>query len=135
MCSFFGFRDTAIDGVLSDDPINLCKLPVAMAASVDLVSLDCGPSQIMVDLTPGYIISAVVGFSFVQRDSFDDVEEDHGRVTSLIAQAFGFFEMRVIGVTSVDTGVADFLLSQRLFQRIHRREEFAGNSDLAAVVQ
>ena len=48
----------------------------------------------MVDLTPGYIVSAVVGFSFVQRDSFDDVKEDDVCVTSLIAQAFGFFEMR-----------------------------------------
>ena len=89
----------------------------------------------MVDLAPGYIISAVVGFSFVQRDSFDDVKEDDGRVTSLIAQAFGFFEMRVIGATSVYPRVADFLLSQHLFHRIHRREELAGNSDLAAVVQ
>ena len=106
-----------------------------MAASVDLVSLDGGPSQIMVDLTPGYIVSAVVGFSFVQRDSFDDVKEDDGRVTSLIAQAFGFFEMGVIGATSVYTGVADLLPSQHLFHRIHRREEFAGNGDLAAVVQ
>ena len=42
---------------VSDDPINLCKLPVAVAASVDLVGLDGGPSQIMVDLTPGYIVS------------------------------------------------------------------------------
>ena len=63
-----------------------------MAASVDLVSLDCGPSQIMVDLGAGYIVSAVVGLAFVQRDSFDDVKEDDGRVASLIAQAFGFFE-------------------------------------------
>src|SRR6516164_11785711 len=47
------FRHTAINGVLGDDPINLCKLPVAMAASVDLVSLDCGPSQIMIDLERG----------------------------------------------------------------------------------
>jgi hypothetical protein len=36
------------------------------------VSLDCGPSQIMVDLGAGYIVAAVVGFAFVQRDSFDD---------------------------------------------------------------
>ena len=67
-----------------------------MAASVDLVSLDCGPSQIMVDLTPGYIVSGVVGFSLMQRDSFDDVKEDNGCVTSLIAQAFGFFEMELL---------------------------------------
>ena len=75
-------RRTSATGVFSDDPINLCELPVAMAASVDLVSLDCGPSQIMVDLTPGYIVSAVVGFSFVQRDSFDDVKEDDRRLRS-----------------------------------------------------
>src|SRR6516162_11179018 len=105
-----------------------------MAASVDLVSLDCGPSQIMVDLTPGYIVSPVVGFFFVQRDSFDDVKEDDGRVTSLIAQAFGFFEMRAIGTTSVYAGIADFLLSQHLFHRIHRCEELAGNSYLVPVV-
>src|SRR6516162_7272210 len=102
------FRHTAINGVLGDHPINLCKLPVAMAASVDLVTLDCGPSQIMVDLGAGYIVSAVVRFSFVQRDSFDDVKEDDRHVTSLIAQAFGFFEMRIIGATSVYAGVADF---------------------------
>ena len=106
-----------------------------MAASVDLVSLDCGPSQIMVDLRPGYIISTVVGFSFVQRDSFDNVKENDGCITPLIAQAFGFFEMRVIGATSVHAGVADFLLSQHPFHRIHGREEFAGNGDLATVIQ
>ena len=106
-----------------------------MAASVDLVSLDCGPSQIMVDLTPGYIVSPVVGFSFVQRDSFDNVKEDDGCVTSLIAQTLGFFEMRVIGATSVYAGVTNFLLSQYLFHRIHRRDEFAGNGDLPTVVQ
>ena len=105
-----------------------------MAASVDLVSLDCGPSQIMVDLTPGYIVSAVVGFAFVQRDSFDNVEEDDWRVTSLIAQAFGFFGLRAIGTPSVYAGVADFLLSQHLFHRIHRCEELAGNGDLMPVV-
>ena len=105
-----------------------------MAASVDLMSLDGGPSQIMVDLTPGDIVSAVVGFSFVQRDSFDHVKEDDGCVTSLVAQALGFFEMRVIGATSVYASVADFLLSQHLFHRIHRCEEFAGNGDLATVV-
>jgi hypothetical protein len=43
-----------------------------MAASVNLVSLDCGPLQIMVDLGARYIVAAVVGFAFVQRDSFDD---------------------------------------------------------------
>src|ERR1700746_1434179 len=106
-----------------------------MAASVDLVSLDFGPSQIMVDLAPGYIISAVVGFSFVQRDSFDDVKEDDGCVTSLIAQAFDFFELGAIGATSVYAGVADLLLSQHLFHRIHGRQELAGNGYLAAVVQ
>ena len=58
-----------------------------MAASVDLVSLDGGPSQIMVDLTTGYIVSAVIDFPFVQRDSFDDVKEDDFGVPSLIAQA------------------------------------------------
>ena len=63
-----------------------------MAASVDLVTLDCGPSQIMVDLGAGYIVAAVVGFAFVQRDSFDDVKEDDGRLPSLIAQAFRFFD-------------------------------------------
>ena len=89
----------------------------------------------MVDLTSGYNISAVVGFSFVQRDSFDDVKEDDGCVASMIAQAFGFFEMRVIGATSVYAGIADLLLSQHLFHRIHRREELAGKSDLAAIVQ
>src|SRR5262245_38839066 len=105
-----------------------------MAASVDLVSLDCRPSQIMVDLTPGYIVSAMVGFAFVQRDSFDHVKEDDWRLASLIAQAFGFLELRAIGTTSVYTGVADFLLSQHLFHRIHCREKLAGNGDLAAVV-
>ena len=63
-----------------------------MAASVDLVSLDCGPSQIMVDLGAGYVVSTVVGFAFVQRDSFDNVKEDDGRLPSLIAQAFRFFD-------------------------------------------
>src|SRR5215471_13881852 len=103
-----------------------------MAASVDLVSLDRGPSQIMVDLGAGYIIAAVIGFAFVQRDSFDDVKEDDGRVASLIAQAFGFFELRDIGTTSVYAGVADFLLSQHLFHRVHSCEEFAGNGDLVS---
>jgi hypothetical protein len=42
-------------------------------------------------LTPGYIVSAVVGFPFVQRDSFDDVKEDDLHLTSLIVQAFGLF--------------------------------------------
>jgi hypothetical protein len=63
----------------------------AVAASVDLVSLDGVPSQIMVDLTAGYIVSAVVDFPFVQRDSFDDVKEDDLHLTSLIVQAFGLF--------------------------------------------
>jgi hypothetical protein len=63
-----------------------------MAASVDLVSLDCGPSQIMVDLGAGYVVSTVVGFAIVQRDSFDNVKEDDGRLPSLIAQAFRFFD-------------------------------------------
>jgi len=105
-----------------------------MAASVDLVTLDCGPSQIMVDLRAGYIVAAVVGFAFVQRDSFDDVKEDDGRVASLIAQAFGFFELRAIGTTSVYPGVAGFLLSQHFFDCIHRCEELAGNGDLVPVV-
>jgi len=129
------FRDTAINRLFSDHPINLCKLPVAVAASIDLVSLDGGPSQIMVDLTPGHIVSAVVDFPFVQRDSFDDVKEDDLGVPSLITQAFGFFELKAISAMSVYTGVADFLLSQYLFHRIHRREEFAGNGDLAIVIQ
>ena len=105
-----------------------------MAASVDLVSLDCGPSQIMVDLGAAYIVAAVVGFAFVQRDSFDHVKEDDGRVASLIAQAFGFFELRAIDTTPVYAGAADFLLSQHLFQRIHRCEELAGNGYLVPVV-
>jgi hypothetical protein len=39
-----------------------------------------------------------------------------------------------VGGTSVYTGVADFLLAQNLFHRIHRRKELAENGDLAAVV-
>ena len=98
------FRDTAINRLFSDHPINLRKLPVAVAASVDLVSLDGGPSQIMVDLTTGYIVSAVIDFPFVQRDSFDDVKEDDFGLPSLIAQAFGFFELRAISAKSVNAG-------------------------------
>ena len=59
------FGDTGLNRLFGDHPIDLGKLPVAVAAAVDLVSLDGGPSQIMVDLAAGDIVSAVVGFAFV----------------------------------------------------------------------
>ena len=45
----------------------------------------------MIDLTAGDIVSAVVGFAFVQRDTFGDVEENDLSFSTLIAKPLALF--------------------------------------------
>src|SRR6202030_1941765 len=121
------FGDPAINSLFGDYPVNLGEFSIAMTASVNLVRLDRRTSQIAIDLTPGHMVSTMVDFPLVQRDSFDDVEEDNLGITSLVAQAFGFFQCRAISGAPVDPSVTDLLLLQQLFHGVHGGEKFAGN--------